>query len=316
MKICSRLPTSSKTLQEHQNTYHLLSNDAINNDCVSNNRSITFSRHNDEFSLYADNAIQDTIERNLQFITDDETRMCDNLGQEFSSPEISTETLKSTEHNMFSECSSINSLLKEDERTNHAISYSDFKENLESRSQSNVDSLRDVHDSLKNCDTSNLDFSKNDSNNIDQTIERRIDSLSNMKYSSCADSLYNSMKNDIDNDFLQSMKFSSAETQNRAISETSVNFTEHVQYSQCENVLPSIGLGILNRNNNSYQPASYIMRNSERINQNFDRIFDDQFPENESILESECWNVDINLPTGGQISSVSITTKVLRMLRY
>lgn len=297
----------------HQNTYHLISSNPMSNNCVSRSESTGYSRNNDAFSLYASNVIQGAINENMQYITNNENRVCDNLEHGFSSQGLANNALKSTEHDMFSECNSINSLLKEDQRSTNlpTISYSNFKENLESTAQNDVDSLLNVHDTLKNCNAGRVNFSKNDSSTIDQTIERKIDSLNKMKYSDCSNNSYGSAKNEINTDFLQSMKFSSTETQESSLSETNVvNFNEHVQYPQCENTLQNIDLDILNRSSNSSQQSDFMIRSSERINPNFDRIFDDQFPENESLLESECWNVDINLPSTEQISSVCVSSDI------
>ncbi|XP_065199793.1 zinc finger protein 813-like isoform X2 [Planococcus citri] len=210
VKICAHIPPQNEPLMKH-NTYHPQSSVSLENECVSNEENIAYSRHSDEFSF---NEIHNTIERNIQLIAETEKRMCDNLDHSFSSTEIASDALKPTKHTMFSECSSINSLLKEDQ-----------------------------------------------------------------------------------NDFLQDMRFPTTEPQNPPLPDT--NTVYYVQYDQqCENTLQNIDLDILNRSRESYQQPNY----NERINPNFDRIFDDQFPENESLLESECWN-DINLPSTEPMSS-------------
>lgn len=294
LKICSELAVSGKTICE-PDTFSLLTSSSIN-DCIPRNDESAFSTHPNEYTLYSRNAIHDTIEQNIQFMTNSNSticnnltqdmtnggsRICSNLGQgiEFASSDMPNDSLKQNGSNInFAECDRIN----EHVGHGHAISFPSYKDDL---NPSQNEAMLNVHESSR--EPENVSYSKNDA--VKMNLENDI-SLNGM-HQTCNDSLYNTLKEAISGDFLQSMKFPPADTHDRPM-ERDISFDQHVQYPQCESSLQQIDLDILSNTN-------------ERINHALDRIFDDQFAENDALLESECWNVDINLPSADPIQSVS-----------
>lgn len=267
-------------------TFSLLTSNSISS-CISRSSDSAFTNHSNEYALYSTNAIHDTIEQNIQFMTNSNNTMCNSLNDsssmcsslrediEFASTDLTNSNLKQNGPNIsFNECDRMS------DHVGHALSFPSYKNGLNS-SQNEV--MLNVHESSHKPD--NLGYQKNDTVKID--LESNI-SLNGI-HQNCNDSLYNTLKEAISGDFLQSMKFSPADTHDPPM-ERNISFNE--QYPQCEPSLQSIDLDILSNTN-------------ERINHALDRIFDDQFTENDALLESECWNVDINLPSTDPIQSVS-----------
>lgn len=286
MKICSSLPTPRKDIIE-QETFNLLNSGTLS-DCIPGSDESAYTSHC-SYNLFSANEIDDPLEQNIRFMSNTAASMGSNLSpsiapdctnnletsMDFVSPELRSthNPLKQDNRNIdFGDCENFGSILKRDERIQHSM-------------PPPLNTAQ--NEMILSHEAETISYSKN-SRKID-TFESNIEALDSIKYSNCNDSLYNTLKDAISGDFLQSMKFASSSDD-----QTNKNgpYDEPVQYSQCESTLQQIDLDILNNSN-------------ERINHALDGIFDDQFTENDALLESECWNVDINLPSTEPIPSVS-----------
>lgn len=289
LKICSSLPTPRKDIIE-QETFNLLSSNPLG-DCIPGNDGSAYASHC-SYNLYSANEIDDPLEQNIRFMSNNPATLgnispnmateCANTLEprmDFVSPELPTnhDPLKQDNRNIdFSDCENFDSILKREEHIQHSLPPPLSTAQSEMMLSHKAETISYPKNTLKI-----------------GTFESNIEALDSIKYSNCNDSLYNTLKEAISGDFLQNMKFAPAGDDQTS---KSGPYDEPVPYSQCEPSLQQIDLDILNNSN-------------ERINHALDGIFDDQFPENDALLESECWNVDINLPSTEPIPSVSDTVQ-------
>lgn len=286
MKICSSLPTPRKDIIG-QETFNLLDSGTLSG-CIPGSDDSAYASHC-SYNLYSANEIDDPLEQNIRFMSNTAASMGGNLStdittdcannleprMDFVSSELASnhDPLKQDSRNIdFGDCENFGSILKSDERIQHSLPPPLNTPQNEMILSHKTEAISYTKNTLK----------------ID-SFESNIEALDSIKYSNCNDSLYNTLKDAISGDFLQSMKFAPPTDD-----QTNKNgpYDEPVPYSQCEPTLQQIDLDILNNSN-------------ERINHALDGIFDDQFTENDALLESECWNVDINLPSAEPLPSVS-----------